>query len=257
MHDSQVEPVSVSTLIIDPRVQRPLDKRRVSKIAAELSMDALGIITVSRRANGDHAVIDGQHRVEALREAGHGGGKVDCRVFTGLALPDEADMFRLLNNTAKPGYLDLFRVRVIQGDEDAVMISLLLEQYGWRVLQGSSDGDLSAIQSFERIYKMDTAAAEKAIATITRAWGHDRNGVDGRLLDGIGLVYARYAVAVNVAELTDRLGKYPGGPGALLGKARGLSDLLNVTVGKAVAEVVVELYNRMRKTKGLPSWRAS
>jgi hypothetical protein len=257
MRNPKVENVAVSTLIIDPRVQRPLDKRRVSKIAAELNMDALGVITVSRRDNGDNAVIDGQHRVEALREAGHGGGTAACRVFADLTLPEEADMFRLLNNTAKPGYLDLFRVRVIQGDEDAVMITLMLEQYGWKVAQAGDAGCLSAIQAFERVYRASPAAAEKTIATITRAWGHDRNGVDGRLLDGLGLVYARYGEAINVSELTDRLSKYAGGPGALLGKSRGLSDLIGVTVGKAVAEVVVELYNRLRKTKGLPAWRAS
>lgn len=256
MHEPDVYPLAVSTLMVDPRVQRPLDKRRVTKIAEALNFDALGVITVSRRDNGDNAVIDGQHRVEALREAGHGSMAVTCRVFKGLGLPEEAAMFRLLNNTAKPQYIDQFRVRVIEGDENAVAIARIITRHGWKIDMQTGSNTFAAVAALERIYNLDDISAERALVTVTRAWGHESNAGDGRIVEGVGLVHVRYGDAVETDDLIDRLSKVPGGPGALLGRARGLKDLIGSTVPRAVAEITVELYNARRRTKALPPWRA-
>lgn len=259
MNESDLYDIAVADLTVDPRIQRPLDARRVNKIAEELNFDALGVPTVSRRSNGDHVVIDGQHRLAALRQAGHASEKITCRVFKGLELPAEAAMFRLLNNTAKPQYIDTFRVRVIERDPDAVAISRMAERHGWTVNGfAGRPGSLMAIQAFERIYQLDDVAAEQTLMTVTRAWGvEDPGAADGRILEGIGLVLARYGAAVEVDDLIERLARFPGGPGALLGRARGLRDLIGSTVTRAVAEIVVETYNRRRKTKALPPWRSA
>lgn len=256
MHQPDVYELAVSTLIVDPRIQRPLDKRRVTKIATSLNFDALGVITVSRRANGDNVILDGQHRAEALREAGHGSDAVTCRVFKGLDLPEEAAMFRLLNNTAKPQYIDQFRVRVIECDPNAVDIARIITRHGWKIDMQSGGNTFAAVAALERIYSLDDIAAEKAIVTVTRAWGHEQNASDGRIVEGIGLVHVRYQDAVETDDLIDRLAKFPGGPGALLGRARGLKDLVGSTVPRAVAEITVEIYNARRRTKALPPWRA-
>lgn len=257
MNDPELRPLTVSALVVDPRVQRSLDTRRVARIADTLNLDAIGVITVSARDNGDYAVIDGQHRTAALREAGHGNGKAMCRVFAGLTLAEEAEMFRLLNNTAKPQYIDLFRVRVIEGDADAVDMARTLKRHGWKVLAGNGAGCFTAVAAFERIYNLDGEAAERTIATITRAWGRDAHNADGRLVEGIGLVYVRYGAAADSDDLIERLARFSGGSGALLGRARGLRDLVGSTVPRAVAEIVVEEYNRRRKTRALPPFRTA
>lgn len=257
MHQPDVSELAVSTFIVDPRIQRPLDKRRVTKIAEALNFDALGVITISRRDNGDNVVIDGQHRVEALREAGHGSEAVACRVFKGLNLPEEAAMFRLLNSTAKVQYIDQFRVRVIEGDPNAVDIARMIQRQGWQITMQSGGNAFAAVAALERVYNLDDIAAEKAIATVTRAWGHEQNSSDGRIVEGVGLVHVRYGDAIETEDLIDRLSKFPGGPGALLGRARGLKDLIGSTVPRAVAEITVELYNSRRRTKALPPWRAA
>lgn len=257
MHKSDVRRLSVSTFVIDPRVQRPLDRRRVGKIAAELNMDALGTLTISERDNGDYVVIDGQHRTEALKEAGQGAFRVSCRVFSGLTLQDEAAMFRLLNNTAKPQYLDQFRVRVIEGDPDAVRVNSIAKRHGWRIEQSGHSGCMASVQAFERVYLMDEVAAEKTLSTVTRAWGHDSSSADGRVLEGIGLVYVRYNDSVAVDELIDRLARFPGGAGGLIGRGRGLRDLVGSTLPRAIAEIVVEEYNKRRKTRALPPFRTA
>jgi len=255
MHSPDLRPLAVSSLIVDPDVQRTLDTRRVNAIAESLNMDALGIITVSRRKNGSYHIVDGQHRVAAVRLAGGDDEKVMCRVFEKLSLADEAVMFRLLNNTAKPMAVDLFRVRVVEGDPDAVRIVDIAREYGWKIAQQTHGGAIAAVAALERVYLRDPDALSKALGVITRAWGHEPPANDGRIIEGVGLVFARYGAAIEVADLAPRLSSFAGGPGALLGKAKGLRDMIGGTQTNAVAEVVVETYNRARRTRALPPWR--
>lgn len=256
MHNPDLRPLAVSSLLVDPNVQRTVDTQRVERIAAALSPDALGTITVSHRNNGSYHVIDGQHRVAAVRLADGDDAKVLCRVFDGLTLAEEAEMFRLLNNTAKPQALDLFRVRIIAGDPDALAIVDILHRYGWAVGQAQA-GHIAAASAVERLYHRDAEALEKSVAAIARAWGHDIPANDGRLVEGIGLVFARYGAAIEVADLVPRLASFAGGPGALLGKAKGLREMIGCQQPAAVAEIVVETYNRARRTRALQPWRAS
>jgi len=257
MHKPDLRALAVSTLIVDPDVQRSLDGRRVQKIADDFQPNALGTVTVSHRANGSYHIIDGQHRVSAVRIVEGDNHKVMCRIFDGLKVEEEAEMFRLLNNTAKPEALDIFRVRVVEQDPIAVAIVDLLSQYGWKVAMGSGNGIFAAVASFERLYRADADAAEKAISTTTRAWGHDAAAADGRIVEGIGRVYARYGSAVVVEELTERLTKYPAGSMGLLGKARGLKELVGGSLQGAIAELVVETYNKGRRTRAVQPWRSA
>lgn len=257
MHEPDVYPVAVSSLIVDHVVQRSLDRRRVSKMAEELDLDAIGVITVSIRENGDHCIIDGQHRVEALRAAGYGNGAVLCRVFKDLPLAEEAGMFRLLNNSAKVGFIDQFNVRVIEGDPVAIGVLKIIHDHGWVIRKAVTKGGFMAVAALERIYLRDKVAAERTLATITRSWGHELSGADGRIVEGLGLVYIRYGDAIEISALVERLSKFGGGGGALLGKPRALRDLIGSTVGRAVADIVVELYNKQRRTRSIPSWRSN
>lgn len=254
-HEPELKPLTVGSLIVDIDVQRTLDTRRVDKIAGELNMDALGTITVSHRTNGSYHIIDGQHRVSAVRLINGDDEKILCRVFTGLAVEEEAEMFRLLNNTAKPQALDLFRVRIVEREEAAVAIYAIISRHGWQLGAGAT-ANLAAVSAIERLWRRDADALDKAVATVTRAWGRDAPANDGRLIEGIGLVFARYGAAVEVTGLVSRLSSFSGGPGGLLGKAKGLQDMLGGTQPNAVAEIVVETFNRNRKTRALQPWRS-
>lgn len=256
MRKPELRQLTVAELIVDPNVQRSLDRARAARIADELDMNAIGVITVSRRPNGTYHVVDGQHRVEAIRLAGGDGERVQCRIFEGLTVMEEAHLFRLLNNTTRLMAIDKFKVRVVEGEPVAVFISDALARHGWKVELQSAGQSFSAVAAAERIYNRDKDAVERTISTITRAWGHTNAGVDGRIFEGLGLVFARYGSAVDDSDLVERLARYAGGPARLLGNARGMKDLLRVTVVAGVAEVIVELYNVRRKTRALPPWRS-
>lgn len=256
MRKPELRQLPVAGLIVDPNVQRSLDRGRVAKIAEDLDLSAVGVITVSHRGNGSYHVIDGQHRVEALRLAGGDGEKISCRIFDGLTIEDEARLFRLLNNTAKLQALDKFRVRVVEGEPVATAITQILAKHGWKIYPALGDGHFSAVVAAERIYNRDQNAFERTLTTITRAWGHDYAGVDGRIFEGIGLVYARYGSAIDDSQLADRLARRGGGPNRLLGDARGFRDMYRLSVTVGVADIIVELYNARRKTQAVAPWRS-
>jgi hypothetical protein len=230
-HKTEVASVPLNLLIIDPRVQRPIDKRKADKMAADLNLDAIGLICVSRR-----------------------------EVYHGLTLAEEAAMFRLRNNRTSVQKIDLFKVRVTEGDATAVAISDMLHRLGWTVGTDSTDGYFAAIGALETVWNLDPTgqppAAERAIAAITTAWGHDRSGVHQFIVGGLGSVFARYGAEIDSGGLIDRLAKFPGGAANLVGKARGLRELRGGTGPAAVAELVVMEYNRHRKTRALRPWRA-
>jgi hypothetical protein len=73
---------------------------------------------------------------------------------------------------------------------------------------------------------------------------------------GIGSVFIRYGDAVDTADLTKKLAGYPGGAAHVLGDARGLKQYHGGSVATNVAEVVVSLYNRQRRSRALPDWRS-
>lgn len=260
-HKPEVGAVPLNLLIIDSQVQRPLDKKKADKIAAELNLDAIGMICVSRRINGSYAIIDGQHRVDAMRTFGFNTEPIQCEIYDALSLADEAAMFRLRNNRAAVSRVDLFRVRVVEGDPTATAINDMLARHGWTVRsQGKQDRAFAAIATLEHVWSLDPhgtpPAAERAVSTITAAWGHNSAGVDTAIVGGLGALYARYGTQVESGDVIERLARYAGGPNALIGKARGLRESLGGKVSSCLAEIVVEEYNRRRKTRALRPWRA-
>lgn len=264
-HSSNLELVPIEKLYTDTQVQRFLDQRKVEKMVGDFDLDAFGTPVVSLRADGTYHVIDGQHRIAAMKAVGLNDVEISVQVFSGLTLPEEAKMFRLLNNTTQVAYVDKFRIRVQEGDKDAIHILAVIEKWGWKLVGGGqSDRHFNAVAAMERVYLANKARpepmkpdpAERALATLTSAWQHQSAASDGRLLEGIGLVYLRFGDEVNADDLIRKLQAFQGGPASFLAHARGLKEILGITVPKAVADVTVELYNKGRRTKALPPWRS-
>ncbi|MET9262357.1 DUF6551 family protein [Amycolatopsis sp. NPDC004079] len=247
---------------VDPQVQRSLDPNRVRKIADNLNRNALGTIIVSLRDDGTHHIVDGQHRAAAMMQRGLGDETMDCKVFSGLSLSEEAELFRLYNDTRQMRPVVKFRVRVIEGDETAVLLNSMLEDYGWRVTGASGTGFFLAVNALEKIYngagRFDggqAAACDTLINALTTAWGHNSDAVRAELIEGIGLVILSYGEGLDFRKLTVELAKHDGGPVGVIGDARQLKKLRSCRIGDAMAEVIVSMVNKGRKTRRIPDWR--
>lgn len=241
----------VSNLHGDSRYQRPIAKRKVRKIAAEFDPDALGSIYVSERDDGTFVVLDGHHRVVAVRdELGWTDQKVPCHVYHGLSLEDEARLFRKFNELrTRPRPIDLYRAKVVEGDPAALDIEKLLKSRGLVVNTGLAPNTVQAVQALERIYTNGgKVVLGRALDVAARAWGARGDAYQGDVLTGIALVCSRFPTA-NLDRLVKKLAAHE--PGVLLSRARLLRESeasagvsgSDGRVASATARVIVGLYN--------------
>jgi hypothetical protein len=251
---SKIERVRLDVLIVDGTVQRGLDLGRVKVMADAFNWDGFGTPTVSRRTDGSIRIVDGQHRVMAARRAGHGARSVQMRVHDGLTLQQEAELFRLLNDTRKPMPVDLFRVAVIEGEPAAVAMNDLVKRNGLYVA-ASGERSFRAVQALRSIYEVQPLAAERALATLVAAWGISANSVQASLVQGMGRFFLRYGEQPSVEKLIANLAKYAGGSAGFIGAARGLAQIKSMPVADAVADVAVGVYNKTARDNRLADWR--
>lgn len=253
-----IKKVRASELIMDIRVQRDLDPRRVRIIASDLNLNAIGTLCISKRDDGTMVVIDGNHRRAALIDAGFGDTSVNAEVYTGLELADEAALFRHRNNTQKVGYLDRFRVRLIEGEEYAVKVANLANKYGWAVVSNDGSGLplLNSVKKMEEIYRREEELADAVLRVTTLAWHYNSSSVDYRMLDGLAKFMSRYWGDIDQDDLKSKLSLVT--PDSLIGRSQSVREMFNCTSGSAMAELITDAYNKGKRHNGsrLPSWRS-
>lgn len=250
----QIVERKVGDLWVDPAVQRSLRKARVEKISGAFNAEALGVLTTSFRSPNRIHVVDGQHRYRGAEAAGYT-GVIQTLEYRGLTIPEEAALFRQLNDAATVSSIDQFLVSCVEQNPAALAIARVLSDNGWTLANTAGSGRISAIRSIERVYALSPAAAAGAIATLTAAFGHIPSAVQGSLIEGLGRMLARYGQDVDLNDLKVRLAAYPGGPDALLGFARGQKLSRSGNLSAQVAWAITNLYNQRRRTTALPAWQ--
>lgn len=245
----------------DLRVQRSIDSKMVNEIIADFDRDALGIPVVNHRKDGSYHVVDGQHRVEALKAMNMLDEEIECLIYEQLTLAEEAALFRRLNHAKQVQPIDRFRIRVVEGDPVACQINDLLNAYGWKVTGGRrASGGFSAVSAVERIYRgpkgneQNLGLLRDTVDIIVKSWGMDQSGAKAEVLRGIAAVLKEYGDKVDKPKLIRELSKYGGGPRRLLGVARGLRDMRGGAVSDAMAETIITMLNKGKQNK-LPVWR--
>lgn len=262
--------LAVSNLDLDRRVQRQgLNLHKVKRIVKNYNTGALGIITVSYRIDRSYVVIDGQHRVEATRIVTSNMGSLKCHVFgldgDYLTLGEEAQMFLDLNDTTKPPNIDKFLVRQnTEGPagDNAKDLAQIVGVYGFKISRVVANGNINAVTVMEKLYELsqkleaEPNLVQATVLVISRAWGNDRYGLQGAILEGIGRMFAEYGSRLDLDRLIEAMKNYKGGPQSLLAEAHGMSALRKGKVAMGVAELLTEAYNHGRRTKQLEAWRA-
>lgn len=244
------EPIGL--MRVSPLAQRDLNKARVDHLVANFDLEQIGTPTVNRR-NGGLYIIDGQHRVEALREIGWGDQQIQCWVYEGLSEQDEAEKFLQLNDTLTVNAYAKFRVGVRAGREDECVIDGIVQREGLCVSQDKIPGAISAVGTLRKVYvRSDAATLARTLGMIRDAYGD--SGLEAAVIDGIGLLCQRYNGELDVPVAIERLGKVHGGVNGLLGNAEKLRLQTGNLRGHCVAAAAVTIINRGRGGKKLPPW---
>jgi hypothetical protein len=172
--------VKPADMKIDHKFQRELDEGRCKNMAKSIDPERIGVPVLSRRSDGSLAVIDGQHRVTALKQAGKDGEYILCEVHEGLTVTEEAALFLKLNGGRKAvSVFDKWRARIVANDRLAHDITTVLESVGLRISRNPSKNTVCAIQVVESVYARNGNLRETL--NVLKRWG---DGTAPSVFDG-------------------------------------------------------------------------
>lgn len=244
--------VPLDQMKVNPLAQRELNPARVDRLAADFDLEQLGNPTLSHR-DGSFWIIDGQHRIEALRALGFDGEKLHCWVYEGLSEQDEAERFLKLNDVLAVAALPKFRAAITAGRPIESDIDRVVRGAGLVVSKDAIPGAIGAVGTLTRIYKRsDAKTLGRTLRIVRDAYGDP--GLDAPVLDGIGLLCQRYNGDLDDEAAVLKLAAAHGGVNALLGKAEVLRRQTGNAKGHCVAAAAVEIINAGKGGKKLPSW---
>lgn len=244
--------VAISDMRVNPRLQRELRPGWAAQIAADFDPDRFTPPLVNKHGNR-YFVIDGQHRVEAMRLMGWEDQQVQCWVYDNLSDAEASDLFLWHNDRKAVGSFDKFRIAIEAGRTMETDINRIVLAKGLKVAQGVPGG-ISATTALGKVYGLGEGVLGRTLKISNGAYGDE--GLKAHVIEGIGLLCARYNGELNDEEAIARLGNARGGVGALNSKAWAARKQLGRSLPQCVAAAATEIINagKGRSGKKLPNW---
>lgn len=244
--------VPLKQMRVNPLAQRALNQARVNQLAACFEVEQMGAPVVSHRG-GWYYLIDGQHRIEALKLwlGSWEDQQAQCWCYEGLSEAQEADIFLKLNDTLPVHAFAKFKVSVQAGRDAEADVDRIVRALGLRIARGS--GGISAVATLRRVYSRGgPAVLSRALRIIRDAYGEA--GLDGPVIEGIGLLCQRYDGDLSEQRAIERLSLAHGGVSGLISRAGQLRQSTGSGAAQCVAAAAVEVINRGSGGRKLPGW---
>lgn len=246
--------VKVRDLVPHPEAQRKLVPAGLKKIEDTLQLTSIGVMhAVEYFIDGVKRlwVVDGQHRWTILMKYGYEDVEIDVMVHTTVVTHADAHaLFLRLNTRSAVSPYDTFRNQLGEGQPTAVAVNRITRDHGLTIRRHKGDGNVQCVKTLADLYEKsgETVLAD-TLKTVTTAWGRTAAAVEGKAIEGVGLVFSRYNGEVDKPALVKKLQKYPGGAAGVLGSAKGLQAVRKASLAKCVAEIVLETYNVRRRNQ--------
>ena len=250
--DARLQWVPIPKMKVNPIAQRELKQARVDLLAAHFSLEDLGTPTVNKR-DDYYFIIDGQHRIEALKQIGYGDQQVECWVYHGLSEQAEADRFLRLNSYLRVSAFDLFTKAVAARHPEETEIDAIVRDHGLMVSRAKVPGGIGCVGTLVNVYRRaGSQTLDRALTIAEKAYGDV--GLDAHVIGGLALLCQRYNGQVDDSAAIERLGSARGGVDGLLGKARAAHKQRLGSLRHCVAAAAVEIINSGKGGKKLPVW---
>lgn len=250
---ARLRDVPLDKMRINPLAQRELNQARVDKLVSEMDLEQLGTPTCNQR-DAWFYVIDGQHRIEALKKwlGDWDGQTYQCWTYDGLSEQDEAEVFLKLNDTLTVSAFEKFMKGVNAGRTEEADIDRIVRAQDLRVSRDHKNGAIQAVGTLRKVYRLGPGVLARSLGIIRDAFGDA--GLEAPVIDGLGLLCQRYNGELDTARVVERLNKVNGGVHGLMNSAETLRMRTGNPRAHCVAAAAVEVYNRGRGGKKLPSW---
>lgn len=250
--EARLQWVPLNKMKVSPLAQRELNEAWVDRLAAEMQLEDLGYPVVNKRDDSFY-VIDGQHRLEALRKFGFTDEKIECWTYIGLTETQEADKFLVLNNKLTVATMDRFTVAVTAGRDTETDIERIVRANKLVVSRQGVPGAIAAVGTLRRIYTRSGGTVLGRTLRIVRD-SYGDSGLHAPILDGIGLLAQRHNGTLDDVQAVAKLGAAHGGANGLLGKAEKERSRTGAPLAHAVAAAATEIINTGKGGKKLPGW---
>ena len=130
---------------VNPIYGRGLEPNHVSKIKEDFDADKLGLIVVYTDDWVTYEVIDGQHRIEALRQLFGNDRQIYVLVLENLTIEERSFYYHKYNSNRKSlTALDKFKARIAYNDSTAITVHELAKANG--VLISGLDTKIKNVQ---------------------------------------------------------------------------------------------------------------
>lgn len=234
--------------------QRPVNPKEVERLIREWDERLLDPIVVSFR-DGKFNVVDGQHRIAALRKMNGGNGvMVNCKVYSGLTYEQEADLCYKLDKAKKRLSLSQSTNALVESgtDAEAVEIRRLLEGCGYAWALGKKAGKQNEIVATRAVFSayrfLGRSAFSRLFAIMRAAWDGEPRSLTAVMISGLALFLKTYETELDDRAFIKRLSAVD--PDEII--RRGKGDFSTGNTALRYARVILEKYNGQRGSKKLP-----
>lgn len=256
---SKIQLVPFVKMKVACEAQRVMRPPHLNTLLGDFDPEYLGLPVVNFR-EGHYFIIDGQHRIESckafLGEGQWESQSLECRVYEGMTLEQEADMFDRLNTQLTVAAFDKFQVRCTARRPDELAVYRIVEKAGLTVTASKglgADNAVTAVSTLMRVYR--AYGGEVLARSLKIAYGaFGEPGLSTSMIGGMALVCDRYNGSLDDKAAIQQLGDMRGGVGALMTRAGTLRKQTNKSVPTCVAAATVDVLNARKGGKKLPSW---
>lgn len=197
----------IAELKTDMRYQSPVKDSQVRKIVKNFNLNKMDAIVVNKRSDNSFYIIDGQHRVEALKELGiH---YVDANVYTNLTPEEEAEKYYGVNDRPSKTPVNKAKSKLMFKEQTAIEIDKAVINAGLKVdYEGKapSNGYILAYGTLEFIHKKyGKNFLEIVLTVINQSFGDERRNYQSFMLRGFTQFLSTYGDKLDVQNLIERL----------------------------------------------------
>lgn len=226
--------------------QREFNERHAKKIAETFDPDLFDTLVVTL-PNGDgiYHVVDGQHRMAAIRSLYGEEEQVPCRIVEARDPARAAVIFDKINTGRRIlRGIEKFRVRVTAGSETEVAINKIVTWLGCRVEEGDGANSIRATAALINVHNaFGLDVLKEALTTIRTTWKDDKGALEGPIIEGYGSLIGEHRGHLDWKRLREKTAlTYT--PGRLLGQAKADKENFGGRISDGVRRVLIRNYNQ-------------
>ena len=229
--------------------QRPVETEDVDKLIAKWSPCLLTPIVVSFR-DGNFNVVDGQHRIAAMRKmAGGGDVIVPCIIYTGLTYEQEAELYYMLDQTRGKLRLGHATKALVESGANAEIIDVKqrVEDAGfvWALDRPTGEPfEISVTRAVINAYRLlGGAAFSRMLGLIAGAWHGTPSSLKASIFSGMALFVKTYETELVDETFIKRLSAVD--PDEII--RRGKVDFSTNKASLRFARVILSKYNSQQR----------